>query len=560
MSDSNEDQETDVDVEKIINRILSYHKADEPEFDHDWNDPTARQYVRSGFEGDSHEQESILPGFGEDGYANNAQDDCGDPHPFICPNCGDKVSFGRTCGMSVCARCGVGWVRDTAVNKGAKIRRVRKEIDWHDNDWNKLHHQIISPNIDWLLELADQGYSLKEALDEAKKIVKLILKEMGAPGVVIRHSYRGKKDDGSLKPESQHQNDMGFWSDLLNSGRNFYGGDGVRQELAWQPHFHCVVVSPWLGRKGVTDVISEATGWIIHRIEHENDEGNLVSLETDGDMVGAIMYSLSHCDIQIRDDAHNRSAVWEVGSFEDDQIKSSPRFSAKPHDLEWVHNVVQKKCEDVLGMHPSSTDCDNTIPAVDDPDELARRALLELYPEDEEARRKVSTDTVHAHMEQENIKVEVETTDGGGGSVTVTDASGVELGPGGLLDLKGTAANLPDLSGSGVIVDRGERLVRPVIDELGQKPDDQSDSSSQNEDDSDDHDAGDDGSGCDDDDCSCTGTYIPLGEARDRGFLEDDEWVADAPYSHRALEADSEHPDDLDRWQAEQPATAVGPG
>lgn len=254
----------------------------------DWNNEEHRDMVLSRFEenADGELDESLLPGFGPDGWANNARDDCGEKHPFVCEECGNDAYYGRTCGQSVCARCAVAWTRDSGKKKTAKVRRIRIEKNQNTpgKELQKLHHQIISPPLGWWFDLARGGYTLEKARETTKEVVKWILSEMRAQGIVAMHPYRGKKEDGGLT-EDVSEMDIGEWKERLFNGRVFW--NDVREELAWQPHYHCVVVSDWLKGDGFTDKIEAATGWVIHRITRETDDGRTVSLETDGDMAKA---------------------------------------------------------------------------------------------------------------------------------------------------------------------------------------------------------------------------------------------------------------------------------
>ena len=530
-------------IDDTLEDVGGYHfHGDEYRKTQNFNSADDREWVRQKFD-DLDDQEPILPGFGPDGNGENAREDCGEAHPFLCDTCASTIQMGRTCAMSVCGRCGVAWARDLSIKKTAKVRRVRKEKDYHtsDKEWQKLHHQIISPPLGWWFHLAKAGLSLEDAYDVTKEVVKFILDELRAQGVVIRHSFRGERDDGSIADESD---DRGAWKERLNSDREW--NDDVRDQLAWMPHFHCVVVSDFIkgDQDDLTERVENMTGWVLHRISH--DDG--VSIPNDAAMASIVTYSLSHADIQVRENA-NRSAVWEVGAFEGDAIKSSSRFTATPSDLEWSDNVVRRVAVETLGLKSGTTDCGADLPAVDDPDELARNVLEELYPDDPEGRAEVSTDAVLHHISQGNIDVEVSTLAGGGGSVRASAGAGTTQLPNKAVGLSGSAGDLPwSASGvaSAVAADGGEEPVEPL--------------------EADDHqDHGDDcGCGSDDagdgagDDETCDGTLIPLGTARARGLLDDDSWLAAAAYSDQALEADEEWPDDLQPWRSSSPGSAIG--
>lgn len=495
----------------------------------DWNDPDHRAHVRRKFEENGGIEEALLPGFGPEGRGENAHDDCGNPHPFVCDECGNSVEFGRTCAQSVCARCGAAWARDTAINKSAKIRRLRKEKHHHtpDNEHQKLHHLTISARLEWYYTLARAGLSYQDAKEKTREVAKLILDELRAPGLLVRHGFRGEKDDGTIASEDD---DRGKWKERLNSDREWVGD--VRDQLAWNPHYHAFVAGDYIRTSGFTDKLEAKTGWVVHRIA--GDDG--ISLPSDGAMARAVTYSLSHANIQVRD-GPNRSAVWEVGTFDGDIFRSSSRFVARPHDLEWADGYVREISGEVLGLKSGTTDCGADLPAVDDPDELARRILEELYPDHD---ADVSTDRVLSHVEAGNLTVDVSTTAGGGGSVTVRDAFGEPVGAGGW----GSPGDLPATAGGAVAGDGGAEAVRTVVDDAT---------------DSDDCGCGDDHDHADDDG-TCDGRLIPLEEARQRGLLDDEEWRQSAPFVDDADATDREWPDDLDPWRTSSPGDAIGAG
>jgi len=521
----------------------------------DWDNPDDRTLVREKFTDAS--GEAILPGFGPEGLGGNARDDCGNPHPFLCDNCGHTVEFGRTCSQSVCSRCGVAWVRDMAIKKAAKTRRIRREKEQNTPVNQKEHHLVISLPLTWYYDLAKNGVSLERAQEITKGVVKDVLDELRAQGMCVRHSFRGKNPDGTVSSE---EGDLGAWKERLNSDRDFYGD--VRDELAWMPHYHCVVVTDHLKVKSdgdgpaVSEQVEEATGWVLHRIE--DDSG--ASLRTDGDMARALTYCLSHADIDVRN-GHNRSAVWEVGSFQGDIIKSSSRFTAWDTDLEWADGVVRRLAKQLLGIRNGTSDCGAILPAVDDPDELARRILEELYPEDDEERDRVNTDAVLHHVSQGNIDVDVSTNSGGGGSVSVTSAWGQSIGP------NGFGSSLPDARGAGSYSGGEPNGVRalPVEDEQPDDVDDDCECGGTHDHDHDDADlelrstTSNDSGGRDEDE-NCDGKLIPLGEARNRGLLDDDDWCANAPHVDEAREADREWPDDLQPWRTSTPTKTIAIG
>lgn len=497
----------------------------------DWNNPEHRRMVRETFDDDGAE-EAMMPAFGELGDGRNANGDCGNPHPFVCSDCGHSVEFGRTCGMSVCARCGQVWVRDAAISKAAKVRRVRKEKHHRTpaNEHQKIHHIVVSPPPGWYAELGRE-LGRADVQEATREVVKEILEELRAQGVLVRHSFRFAADDGSLKSESDSR---GLYKQILFSGRSWHGD--VRDELAWKPHYHGIVVSDWIEGGELTEAVEEETGWVIHRIA--GDDG--VSIANDGQMAAATAYAVSHADILVREDAHNRSAVWEVGRFGDHIIKSSSAFAKRPADTAWADAAVRRIAPKVLGISSGTTDCGAELPGVDDPDELARKIIDELYPNDDRpAWRDLDTDAVLWHVSEGNISVEVSTMSGGGGDVTVLDAWGEPVGAG------GWGGSIPDVPSS--TVDGADEPVATLLDE-----DDCGCGDDHGRDDEDDVDDDRGGAG------SCTGTLIPLEAARKRGLLVDQEWLVGAPFADEALDADVEWPDDLEPWKYTSPGKALG--
>jgi hypothetical protein len=193
---------------------------------------------------------------------------------------------------------------------------------------------------------------------------------------------------------------------------------------------------------------------------------------------------------------------------------------------------VREHSVQVLGLKSGTTDCGVDLPAVDDPNELARRILNELYPDEDTSH--VNRDHVLQHVAEGNIRVEVSTTSGDGGTVTVRDAFGTPVGPNGW----GQAGDLPDPSST--TVDHDEMPSRLIVD------DDQED----------DHDGHDHDEAEDDE--RCDGTLIPLEEARRRGLLDDPEWLRNAPHADEARAADREWSEDLDPWRTSSPGNSIG--
>jgi hypothetical protein len=233
---------------------------------------------------------------------------------------------------------------------------------------------------------------------------------------------------------------------------------------------------------------------------------------------------------------HSRAQIWEVGSyrtFHPEQgeyvaksVKSNPDLTPEQRDLDWAAAVVREKAETVLGLTPTSSTCSASIPAVDDPDELARRVLESIFPGEPE---RVEPDHVLHHLAQGNIEADVSTTDGGGGRVTVRDAWGHPVGDDGLA--AGGGFDVPEPATP--TDDRADDLRSTALDDT---------------------DCGDD-CGCAEssNDDGCGGRFRPIQEAREN-FLRDREWQANAPHADEALEADREYPDPAPAFQVDPPA------
>jgi hypothetical protein len=538
--------------------IYGEHRTGDDNRTLDWNDPDHRQMVREKFAHNAGEsaqsQEAILPGFGPRGRNQNARHDCGNPHPFLCTSCANTVEFGRTCSQSVCARCGVAWVRDAAIKKAAKVKRLRTEKYKRSPDHvdQYEHHAVISAPLSWYYDLAAAGKTMKEAQEITREIVKAVLEELRTQGVVLRHSFRGADPDGSIT--SEHVNDMGAWKERLNSDRDWY--HDVRDELAWKPHYHCIVVGDKLKTRpeededvGLSEQVEAETGFVIHRIE--DDDG--VSLEDDGAMARALMYSLSHADIHVHDGGNNQSQVWEVGIFKGDRVRSSSALASQPHDEEWADAHVRTHSKRILGLRSGSTDCGASIPAVDDPDELADKVVTELdqqvideiWPQHDPV--DVDPDLVLAQISAGNLHVSTSSNSSGGYDVTVSDATGNRLDQ--------SAGTLPDLADDPFTTYDDDPDLRIVLRE--QTADDSCSSDCDCGEHADDDVQNDDQHA--DGAATCDGELVPLEEARKRGLFDDADWLASAIYAADAIAANEQYSDDL-RTFGEPPGKAVGAG
>jgi len=502
----------------------------------DWNEEQTRELIRDTF-GHSKRSEPSLPGFGPDGHGENARDDCGDANPMICNSCARSVSIGRTCGQLVCARCGVAWIRDSSIQKTAKTIRIRKEKNRQLTPNCNTHHQIISPPPEWWYDLASAGLCLEDAYELTDQIVADIIDEMRGCGVVVRHSYRGTDDAGDLRDPDQ--GDMGLWKELINQGRAWWSD--VRDELAWQPHYHCILASDFLAGDGFSDVVQNHTGWVIHRIVDE--EGK--SLASDSAVARAMTYALSHGDIVVNDSANNQSQAFYAGYVQGDEGSRSPwnDLAPSPVDLEFADAAVQDAAETVLGLYSGTTECGKELPAVADANELAYRILQELYGDDAErpARDSPAEEAVLAHVVEGNLSVHASTDSSGILQDLAVDEAWSDL------SRPGAATIAPTMSTSSTS-SRSPRGSLPIDYGEGDcELDCCRDESSH---------LFPHGDGPPSEPEECDGTLIPLQEARRRGLLEDDEWLDAAPYGEEARSADAEWDDDLPNWRVRPEASS----
>lgn len=496
---------------------------------YDWNDKVHRKEVRRLFEGNDGENykpgddEPMLPGFGPDGDGGDAREDCGDPHPWVCTGCAKATTLGRTCGMSVCGRCGKTWVRDAAVPKAAKLRRVRikRSQQLPEGTGALRHHTVISPPLEWWEALADAGLTLAEAYEATGDLVKEIADELRAPGLLVRHSFRGRDDDGNLRVDGG--DNMGFWKDVLFDDYPWYGPTGARRFLAWQPHYHLICLSDHFPMDGFTPLVQEATGWVLHRIVDDEN----VSIGDDRDMAAVTVYALSHGDIIIRDGRNNRSENDYIGYVDGEHLANS--HSPHPADTAFADEWVRDSAREMLGLTLTSTDCGETIPSDMTPDKLAREIIADVWPDHGGAPTQAEKDAILGHVVAGNISTT--TTSDGGVSASLSGSAGT-------LSL-GNAASPSEVSRPGT------RIIHDPND-----PDELRCSCERHSEDG------------EDDGEECSGQLIPLGEARDRGLLDDEEWLASATFGHEARAAHEDWADDLPRWRSSYDGgtTATAPG
>lgn len=233
-----------------------------------------------------------LPGFGEQ------YDDCGDPIPRFCADCGKTHEVGRTCYRSRCPRCGKAWARKRGTRIAAKLEATRQYEEAKRKGWAgyKFHHLTCSP---------PEGYATfsHDSLDRTIEVLKEVLDEMGvSAGVIFYHPYRGEDGD-----------DCGAWKGWLFDPDREWAGD-VREELEHSPHFHVVAVSKHVDGGHITRAIEKETGWLVKRITKGGDESDsTVSIYGKYDLARAVTYCLSHTGLEEMDDGSHRAAYRYFG-------------------------------------------------------------------------------------------------------------------------------------------------------------------------------------------------------------------------------------------------------
>lgn len=299
-----------------------------------------------------------LPGFGDE------YDDCGDDIPLFCEGCGNTAIVGRTCGRSVCPRCGAAWVRDRSINITSRLAATRAVRDYNREDHQRFHHVVLSPPADWHLQAADP-------LDRTFHVIRDMLASLDLEGYVFYHPWAGDTAEG--------EDDQGMWSDRLFSGRDFQGD--VRDELQLRPHFHCIVVGNEVPGGSTTRELQDRTGWILKRILKGED--SKVSLYDEEDLAEATTYSISHTAIDTTGE-QNQAQYRGFGS-----VLNS--VDILPDTREEMEMEVREAAPTTLGVKIKSQLClEKTIkpPEGDDlqgPLELINDAADNLEPDPEAA-------------------------------------------------------------------------------------------------------------------------------------------------------------------------------
>lgn len=270
----------------------------------------------------------ILPGFG-----GRTRTKCGDFRPSFCTDCGGPSPGKDTCDQSTCQHCAPNWARRRATEVCRKLEAGRAML-WAPSRKTKHHHLTISP--------APRGEAWRfegdDPLQRAFETVRDIMDELGIQGYVIYHPYRAPGE-----PDDPYDH-LGFWKDIVFQNREW---DDVRDELEWSPHFHVICVSEFVQGEGVTDVVHEETGWVIHRItEGESNR----SVGDNLDLARVVTYCLSHAGLYETSDGRMRVATRWYGA----DIRGADK--KEKYRMEW-ERIVRTVSTRTLGLEKKDLLC-----------------------------------------------------------------------------------------------------------------------------------------------------------------------------------------------------------
>lgn len=344
-----------------------------------------------------------LPGF------RAAYDECGDDAVYFCTDCGDTFTVGSTCRRSVCERCAPARIRERAVNicttlSATWAKRYTDDVKYGPYEQMRYHHVVLSPPWHWAPAAED---SLETTLD----VVKDVLRQFGCDGYIFPHPFSGKDGD-----------DRGEWKERLFKGRDW---EDVAQELEFRPHFHCIVVAPYIPGGDVTKTISEETGWTIHRITQS--ENSNVSIYGDVELMAAVQYCLSHTGIKTADEWD-----YENNHMADTYFGSTLTSVNKPDDTELKMDLLSRS------VAPKILDLDyNSLACANERDQRADHAVeVEQVARTKRPRSMASSGD--------------DPTDVSAGKTDLPDRHDGELPRDGSGDLQGDSADVPDSPGDGV--------------------------------------------------------------------------------------------------------------
>lgn len=320
-------------MEEINVDVLSNQIIDEIER------PRQGDITRRGADG--YLDAGVLPGFADEPM----QDDCGEPIPHFCTQCGAVIEIGRTCSQSRCPRCAPSWCVERAEPKVARLQSVAKTMSARLGVPVFKHHLVISPPDDWYLYAEDP-------LGRTFEVVKEILSLLNAEGIICYHGWTGKDGD-----------DRGAWKRRLFNDRDWE--TDVRHELKPNPHFHCIVASPFIAGGEVTRRVQEETGWVFDRIADESTGKSLEDMEA---AARALTYSLSHTSIRSPENGNNIAQIRTVGKHWHGG-KNTRRVTVYDNVRRKAEIAVRKVAPTTLGVAPNTLRCETPIPRSEQRDE-----------------------------------------------------------------------------------------------------------------------------------------------------------------------------------------------
>lgn len=298
-----------------------------------------------------------LPGFGSSG------DKCGEHIPeasYFCPDCGAVEQKKHICNQYDCPqhaafavrrRC-AGWKDQPGVV--ARLGALRGLLDAKRDRDQFYHHIVLSPPEDFRFQSSDP---LEAGFDLAREV----LDQLRLEGLVAYHPFRGVDED-------HDHGDLGFWQQVLFSGRDWY--DDARPELTLEPHFHLVVAGPGVDLSD-TERLEAETGWVINRITRGEDTN--VSIYDDESLAAVTSYVLSHTGVTTNEAGQRRLAARLKGPHVAD-VDVAPKW-ARRHRAN-----VYEAAEDTLDISPPAMSCDNEVPVERVVDEEPLEQWLDEHP------------------------------------------------------------------------------------------------------------------------------------------------------------------------------------
>lgn len=325
-----------------------------------------------------------LPALDLPGFDGLQYDDCGDERAHICEDCGNVVGIGRTCKEWDCERCWKAAVLRAADgrqrdNAGivARLEALRKEqyATTPENVNPKFHHFVISVPDLW-------APAADDPVERSIEVIKDWLDELGVQGFLFAHPWRGEEevnphaeepepepvpsyqgaifdDEPAFKPgvaTDQSADDRDQWKQRLSADREWQGD--VRDELRLSWHFHVIGVGDFVKGDGLTDVVEDQTGWVMHRITREDSSVSIYDLDA---AARAVMYCLSHTAIYDTP-AGTRRALYRHHGRDLDGIDVYDKTDRA------AMIACRKAAPKVLGMQARDLLCDVAYPSVEDVD------------------------------------------------------------------------------------------------------------------------------------------------------------------------------------------------